>query len=213
MITFAATRRSTLRRRRRRAGHRRHAARRGWLPASAGRPSMPTTARPLPSASPSCGARCRPRVKLHYAMKANPMPALVGHLARARRRASTWRPRGEMQDRAERRRRARAHQLRRTGQERRRRLRRRSLPASSSISNRAPVRKRVAEPASDSASRPRACGAGQPCVRAQVLGHEDGRGRQAVRHRPGACPDADRADARRRHRSRSASTSTAARRT
>ena len=35
-----------------------------------------------PNASQLARSHCRRRVKLHYAMKANPMPALVGHMAR-----------------------------------------------------------------------------------------------------------------------------------
>ena len=179
---------------------------------SAPRRSSPTTGACSPSGSRLLRAALPAGVDLSYAVKANPMPAVVQHLARLvdslRRRVG-----GRDADGARHADAARAGQLRRAGQDRRRARARRSRPASpSSWSRRREARRVVAvgERLGMPAARRRA---GQPGLRGQGLRHADGRRPAAVRRRRRAGAGAARASSARPTSTSSASTSSPARRT
>ena len=153
-----------------------------------------------------------PALELSYAMKANPMPAVVQHLsglvdALRRRLGRRDAHRARHADAG------RAGQLRRARARPTPSSRRRSRPASRSRSSRATEadarrRDRRAPGHAPARRRPR-----QPRLRGQGLGHADGRRPAAVRRRRRAGARAARRARRRRPRPPRASTSSPARRT
>ena len=138
--------------------------------ASSGRPSTPISRRDRAPAWPSCARHSPPAIELHYAMKANPMPALVGHMA-PRLTASTSPP-GELQVALDAGRSA-PRQLRRSRQ-----ARHRTAPGGGRrhLVNVESFRELAPPEASAALGMPaRVAVRGESGLRAQVLGHEDGR--------------------------------------
>ena len=115
---------------RRRTAGRRHAADAAWPRGSGERPSMPMTAVLLSARVRSLREHFRPKCSLHYAIKANPMPALVGFMAAPGRRAGCRLRRASCGSRSTRGMDPMRDQFCGARQDRRRNSRRRSPPAS-----------------------------------------------------------------------------------
>jgi diaminopimelate decarboxylase len=158
----------------------------------------------------SCAPRCRQPVKLHYAMKANPMPALVGFMAGLVDGIDVASA-GELKVALDAGADPARDQLRRPGK---RESELRQAVAAGVLVNVESMRElRLLAPISAGTGPAGARGgARQPRLRAQGLGHEDGRRAQAVRCRCGAGARAAGGDRAAGLRSR-ASTSLPARRT
>ena len=171
-----------VRRRRRRAGRRRRAAEPARRAGRLARRSSPTTAAAHRAGRRAPRRRCRPGIELSYAVKANPMPAVVQHLAGSSTRidvASACEMRAALDTPMP------PHRISFAGpgktHGRDRAGGRGGRHHRAGVGDRGPARARRS--ASELGLAPRVAHPGQPGLRGQGLRDADGRRSAAVRHR------------------------------